>query len=53
MEVNSSYGAFMFFKLFQDDVCLVVYEVDGATVERGEEPWSFRVEGQALDSTAL
>jgi hypothetical protein len=48
MKMDSTDRALVFVELFDHRVQSVVPQLDGSSVETGEDPWPFGVEGQAF-----
>ena len=53
MKMNTTNRSFVLVESIDQSTHTVIPELDHATVQTGEDPWPFGVEGEALDSVTL
>ena len=53
MKVNTTNRTFVLVEPIDQSTHTIIPELDHTTVQTGEDPWSLRVEGEALHSVTL
>lgn len=53
MEIDSTNRSFMFVKAIDERAHTIIPKLNGAIVQTGEDPWTGRVEREALDAITL